>query len=110
MDSGQRLRRTGGLPPSLINPVRGIGPRKLPHHARLRGSTKPVVNRIRVDTIDHAQTLLLPRCFLATTGHAPRSSSGLAASSLIVPFDINVFVFDISMVNDSLHRRIHITF
>src|SRR6202008_4571806 len=44
---------------------------------------------------------LLPRCFPATTGHAPRSSSGLSASSLNVPCDINVFIFDITMVNNS---------
>src|SRR5258707_12751467 len=43
---------------------------------------------------------LLPRCFPATTGHAPRSSSGLSASSLTVPSDINVFIFDIAMVNE----------
>src|SRR5215469_5757535 len=45
---------------------------------------------------------LLPRCFPATTGHAPRSSSGPSASLLTVPSDINVFIFDIIMVNNSL--------
>jgi hypothetical protein len=44
----------------------------------------------------------LPRCFPATTGHAPRSSSGLSAFSFTVPFDINVFISDIIIVNDSL--------
>src|SRR5262250_2548114 len=45
---------------------------------------------------------LLSRCFPATTGHAPRSSSGLSASSLTVPSDINVFIFDIFIANNSL--------
>src|SRR5215472_12514954 len=47
---------------------------------------------------------LLPRCFPATTGHALRSDSEPSASSLIVPSDINVFICDITMVNNSLLR------
>src|SRR5215469_17697526 len=45
---------------------------------------------------------LLPHCFPATTGHAPRSGSELSASSLTVPSDINVFISDITIVNNSL--------
>src|ERR1700752_1310196 len=69
-------------------------------HARLADTDTLAVARRRV--LAPIWSLLLPRCFPATTGHAPRSSSGLSASSLTVPYDINVFRFDIIMVNNSL--------
>src|ERR1700757_3883756 len=68
-------------------------------HARLADTDTLAAARCRVPAPTWSP--LLPRCFPATTGHAPRSSSGLSASSLNVPSDINVFIFDITMVNNS---------
>src|SRR6201984_3606319 len=68
-------------------------------HARLADIDTLAAARCRVPAPTWSP--LLPRCFPATTGHAPRSSSGLSASSLNVPSDINVFIFDITMVNNS---------
>src|ERR1700757_3790002 len=68
-------------------------------HARLADPHTLAAARCRVPAPTWSP--LLPRCFPATTGHAPRSSSGLSASSLNVPSDINVFIFDITMVNNS---------
>src|SRR5215469_5410493 len=69
-------------------------------HARLADTDTLAAARCRVPA--PIWSPLLPRCFPATTGHAPRSSSGLSASSLTVPSDTNVFIFDITMVNNSL--------
>src|ERR1700756_2288193 len=71
-------------------------------HARLADTDTLAAARCRAPA--PMWSPLLPRCFPATTGHAPLSNSGPSASSLIVPSDINVFICDITMVNNSLLR------